>query len=189
MIKFILLWQKVVIILKSEGKKTMVQNSMVPVFIGNYLLAANRLTIIFGGIFGGLFVAFLVLVAIRTARKRTGTNEGKVIESQIEPTTDLKLMQKKMLAAEREQNYLAGVIYAFYCFRIFCQERLFIRNALSCPPEKIIKFIAGTPNLSLNKVKQLIVIYRKALTESKEIAREDYFQAKKLLAIIIGKKK
>jgi hypothetical protein len=50
MIKFILLWQKVVIILKSEGKKTMVQNSMVPVFIGNYLLAANRLTIIFGGI-------------------------------------------------------------------------------------------------------------------------------------------
>ena len=136
---------------------------------------------ILAGILAVIFACVFVFYFLKRFQKKAITQKVAKIEEEIDPKTSFDLMMKKMRVSAQEENYRQGIIYAFYSFRIICDEELLTKRAKLLPPQELIRSLAGTPNLSLLDVRSLVTLYEKARFSSEKIVRADFVSAKRLL--------
>ena len=145
----------------------------------------NIVLYITGGIFGCAFLFLVILFLLKSFRKKAH-KKGSLIEEAIDPKITLTTLRRMNSKAYREEEFRHSVIYQFYEFRIYCEEKLTIRNARRLPSKDLVRLIAGTPNILLRDVEALNSVYEKARNTSDIIDREICIKAKQLVRKIVG---
>ena len=146
--------------------------------------STNLVVYIVGGIFGFALVILIFLFLLKSY-KRKSQNNGQAIEEAINPKISARSLKRLTLNAYREEKYQHAVIYLYYQFRIFCEEKLTIRRARNLPSKNLTSLVAGTPNISLIDVRKFSEIYDIARFSKKEIDKKKCDKAQRLLKSIM----
>lgn len=125
-------------------------------------------------ILGAVLLVLFSLLIYRFFLRRKRRVEGSEIEKKIDPKTSIPKIKKLIRKSIIEENYQKAIIYQFYLFRIYCQEKQGIRNARTLRIERLLGLIRGNPTINYQDALKASEIYKEAISGLKEIEKEEY---------------
>jgi len=143
-------------------------------------VAENLWKYITGGVVGVLLLSLFIVLLGKYFKRRKDRNSGKLIEESIDKKLSEVILLKKVRGFVREEKYQHAIIYLFYAFRIFCKDKLAIRNAQIMEYQELAKTIAGTDNISIMDFEKFIAKYERAYIGEVNITRDEYMKFKEL---------
>ena len=137
------------------------------------LLASKLYFYIPFGILGGALVILFSLLIYRFFSKRRRI-DGSEIEKRIDPKTNVLKIKKLIRKSIIKEKYQHAIIYQFYLFRIFCQDKQGIRNARTLKVERLLELIRGNPIINYQDVLKAAEIYKEAILGIREMEKVEY---------------